>query len=211
MFGSESVNWRMKESVASQAFKHGACTPDGIFRRNPKFGGFMHGNKKRTSVVVNPDGSKMKYCPGDNCRVYLPLFQFGNNCNMPDGLDTYCIECNNRKRKEKDRRRCNFGCVDDSVADPPASLKPRMFTQVMKRDVLAVIQAKIEETGDLLGWEKMPITATTIYDKLFTGRRWVCERTNQTMTPACFIDHHTIKFMIEDGRLNVKCNMCTMP
>ena len=47
----------------------------------------------------------LKFCPGDNCRVWLPLYHFGSNFNMEDGLDIYCISCNHHKREEKRGKR----------------------------------------------------------------------------------------------------------
>lgn len=219
--GSESLDWRNepRELREPNMFGGNDSTSESVFKRSVKFGGFMHSNKKKTRIVVNPDGSRMKFCPGDSCRVFIPLFQFANNCNMPDGLDTYCLGCNNRKRKENDFSRFGFQAgfhlptaIDDSLSSFPSFQPQRKdFVSVMKRDVLAAIQNSIDQTCELLGWKKMPITADVIYEKLFTGRRWLCERTNQTMTPACFLDHHAIRFMIEDNRLNIKCNGCVMP
>lgn len=47
----------------------------------------------------------LKFCPGEQCGVWLPLHCFGTNCNMEDGLDIYCIDCNVRRREEMNQKR----------------------------------------------------------------------------------------------------------
>jgi hypothetical protein len=49
--------------------------------------------------------SKVKYCPGEKCKNFLPLHYFANNFNMHDTKDIYCIMCNQIKRQEKNERR----------------------------------------------------------------------------------------------------------
>ena len=58
-----------------------------------------------------------KFCPGIKCKVVLPVSNFGLNCNMDDGYDIYCNQCNRRKRQSRsvfytDRR--NSVTVPDS-------------------------------------------------------------------------------------------------
>lgn len=174
----------------------------------------MHTQKKRTRVVITPDGTKMKLCPGDNCDVFLPLFQFGSNSNMPDGLDTYCVECNNKKRREKEARRFRTS-MSYSPQSTPLSVggvsSTRGYGNVMRRDVLRRLEECIDEASATLSIPNFPITAETLYDKLFCGRRLICDRTGEHLTPGCFLDHHAINFMIEDRRLNAKCNQCSVP
>lgn len=175
----------------------------------------MHTQKKRTRVVITPDGTKMKLCPGDNCDVFLPLYQFGSNSNMPDGLDTYCVECNNKKRREKEARRfrtsMSYTPFMGSTSPNNTQMSTVGYGNVMRRDVLQRLEDSIDEASRTLSIPDFPLTAETLYDKLFSGRRLLCDRTGEHLTPGCFLDHHAIHFMIEDGRLNAKCNQCSVP
>lgn len=162
-------------------------------------------------------GNNMKYCPGDHCRVWLPLHQFANNGNMWDGMDMYCIECNNRRRKEQGERRARFvgkgmkGVAMDSfeqfcfaedttaVSDSPD-----------KSEILAVIDQAILDARIHKGLT-VPVGATVIYAKLFDGRRLQCEVTGRPMTPYCFLEHHEINFRQKGKRLDINCTNCKLP
>lgn len=213
--GSECGNWRST-----------ARREEGTLSRPS---GFMNSHKKRTRTVVNPDGTKMKFCPAEACKVFLPLFQFGSNSNMPDGLDTYCVQCNQRKRKEKygfsNRRHQastdyfqwgdatiphHQGMLIHVPESLPSSRMPKL-PSVMKRDVIAKLARSIETAQEMLGLGSIPLTPEMLYQKILEGRNMVCEVTGEILTPECFMAHHEVRFMMEDGRLNVKCNRCYVP
>lgn len=179
-------------------------------------------------IVLTTDGGKIKYCPGNKCRVLLPLFQFGYNCNMPDGMDTYCIECNQRKRSEREEKRqmlkmgmysidayeeykLKQGVIGStSNAFPFRSNKNNGDYCVLKRDIVRSIddtltEAKMKHRFDI------PFSAESVYDKLFAGRRLICNITGTIMTPSCFDDHHEINIIKINDTIEVKCSHCTTP
>lgn len=174
-----------------------------------------------TSFVSNYNGNDIKYCPGNRCRMFLPLFQFAHNNNMPDGRDTYCLECNFNKRKEKEekRRKSRNGIFYESIDKFAAFQKEQerlhgtYYTRsgaiVLKRDIIEKIQGSLDEAQEK--GIQCPFTANTIFDKLFTGRRFLCEITGHAISPTCFMDHHAVKIVYCDGRIDVKCNKCIPP
>lgn len=183
--------------------------------------GRPHNRPAVRTAVVDSDGNLLKFCPGNNCQVLLPLHQFANNCNMQDGLDTYCIECNKRKRKERDEKRTMFKNGSFPI-DKYEQFKynNQMMTNVQferkrirkeeKDAVLVVIDRAIDKAKKEYK-RSFPVTSSTIYDKLFAGRRLRCDITNEVMTPTCFLEHHDVRLVINDGRLDVKCNRCSVP
>jgi hypothetical protein len=187
-------------------------------------------------IVATTDGGKMKYCPGNSCRVLLPLFQFGANCNMRDGMDTYCIECNKRKRREREEKRqmvkMGMYSIDayeeyrlkqnnNLVYHNPVRRSGSRGTFasilyssdkscVLKRDIIRIIDNVLIEARMMHRFE-IPFSAHSVYDKLFAGRRLVCDVTGRTMTPVCFEDHHEVRVVKIDDRLEVKCSHCSSP
>lgn len=64
--------------------------------------------RKKTNLMFCDLGlpeNKVKYCPGEKCKNFLPLHFFANNFNMHDTKDIYCVMCNQIKRQEKSERR----------------------------------------------------------------------------------------------------------
>ena len=170
-------------------------------------------------------GSGLKFCPGDYCSLWLPLHQFASNYNMIDNFDTYCVECNQRRRKEhKDRRkRINpkSGCIIDSLEkfrfDMSVNKVNKHTRPGIKPKVIVMIERILQDakTNQHLHLDTMvpvPITAETIYTKLFIGQRLFCEITQQPMTPRCFYEHHDITFDLMKGkRLDINCSHCSGP
>lgn len=240
MMGSESSNWRSaaaadqptssKSMPMCVPFQGSGTSPfacswgppanELFYRKCCKSAGFMHNNRKRIRHVTNSDGTQMKYCPGDSCAVFLPLYQFGANGNMPDGYDTYCIVCNNRRCREKDSKRQqqywnSLPCILPREYFEWNSAQQQQQQQsrapVMKRDIMEYLKHATEDACATLGLETIPITPEMIYQKLFAGKRLLCEKTGSILTPECFLDHHAVRFTVENDRLNVKCNKCMIP
>ncbi len=193
----------------------------GYHKYNMKTGRpFRQNNRDTPSSSVNDlTGNVLRFCPGNNCKVLLPLRQFANNCNMSDGLDTYCIECNKRKRKERDEKRFSsrrgvfsidkfeqYRFRNQMMTDLQVSrLKQREEEKqlVMERINSAILEATKRYKREL------NIASATIYDKLFSGRRLICDVSGEYMTPSCFLKHHGVKLIVRGNRLEVKCNRCS--
>lgn len=208
---SECMDWRKgKRSVP--------VTNTNPYNRQQLIGG---GNKYPNNgvnkrVITDKEGNKLKYCPGNRCRVFLPFFQFGYNFNMSDGMDTYCVECNQIKRREKEeRRRKSQGfsyCIDKFEEYQLNQYRPFSANDkpVLKRDVTRKIQDYLDKYTEENNSEP-PFTSQVLYDKLFNGRRLVCQITGKCLTPSCFMDHHALSLVKDGQRLDVKCNKCNIP
>ena len=164
-----------------------------------------------------------KYCPGDHCCKVLPTTQFGRNANMQDNLDTYCIDCNIRKRKEREEKRTMIsmglysidkyeqfrineehhssgGFLDMIKATPRAPY-------VLKRDVFREIDNVLVEAR-MKHKYVIPFTPKDVYDSIFTGKM-MCGVTQSPMTPACFMAHHSINVVVNENVIDIKCNKCS--
>lgn len=175
--------------------------------------------KQKNSMRTKDGNRGLKYCPGENCHVWLPLHQFATNNNMGDGMDMYCIQCNNHRREEQFARRSmknNWGggarplVVDSfeqfcfyedtaSIMEPPEKLA-----------ALAMIDQSILDARIHKGLT-IPVNAGVIFSKLFDGNRLHCDVTGFKMTPSCFIDHHAIEFKQNGKRMDIKCTKCSQP
>jgi hypothetical protein len=171
---------------------------------------------KTNPVITLKDGEQLRYCPGERCRMYLPLFQFSGNANMPDGRDTYCTECNHSMRREKRERRWRYRERLPHVDKFYAYKQSRKSTcetagVVTREDVERRLEGVIQLGRDHYPTATIPFTPAKVYAKLFTGRRLLCEVTNEALTPACFMDHHGVRVVVEEGRACVRCSQCRIP
>lgn len=176
---------------------------------------------------------RLKYCPGAKCRLWLPLHRFATNCNMADGFDIYCVECNLRKRKDrrdrqqrtslslpfqdeyelflKERQRKEYESQQSWRLGAPPEHRSMGHWEARAHTLRylkhAITEAKLKHKLSI------PLDENTVFSKLFVGRRLICTQTGETITPACFLDHHAIKLEVdsETNRLHVKCNKCRVP
>lgn len=216
----ECLDWRSCErnKAENRHSIHGDYDDKKMKNYYNKIEGFKR-NKRR--VVIDTDGKKMKYCPGNRCKLFLPLFQFSYNYNMIDGMDTYCVECNQVKRHEKkEQRRKTQGNTYSIDKFEEFRLKeqyntPYGFTDipVLKRDVIRKIDEIFDDFKNENPRLKLPFTSQVIYDKLFNGRRLICTKTGNPLSPSCFMEHHGLSIVINDDgeRLDVKCNKVKIP
>ena len=170
------------------------------------------------------NSGKMKFCPGDACGVWLPCYQFAINHNTGDGFDTYCVECNKRKRESKRIFRERFSnpeSRDDSVEIEDAFVsfcksKDAMeeskknarfdsYTRTLLKIDRALVKARLHQ-----GFST-PFDSSMLYSKLFNGRKLVCDITGQPITESCFADHHDLEFKRNGKRLDVICTDAHSP
>ena len=84
-FDSSSCNnWRERSNATSS---------------RPDFSRFFTSDWRNARVAAK----HLKFCPGEECKNWPPLQNFGANVNMNDGLDVYCIRCNQNKREQRFR------------------------------------------------------------------------------------------------------------
>ena len=165
-----------------------------LFRNNKKSVGYPP--DWRTSKVA---AKHLKYCPGDNCRVWLQLHHFATNYNMEDGLDIYCIECNNRKKNEKYEKKKPK--VTDKFVDfcekyeTDERYEVSRRREIYKRIKMAAIEAKGRFKQDI------NINPDEIIEHIFEKNSYKCGIRNEPLTTSCFLDHHQITFEV---RLNAK-------
>lgn len=165
-----------------------------------------------------------KYCPGDSCCKVRPLSQFGRNANMPDKLDTYCIDCNIRKRKEREEKRImvSMGLYSiDKYEQFKIKEEHDLFDHgfldviqpthkapyVLKRDVVREIDNIMLEAR-LKYKHVIPFSSKEVYDSIFTPNM-ICSVTGSPVTPACFMAHHSISVVVNDTLVDIKCNKCS--
>jgi hypothetical protein len=148
----------------------------------------------------------MKFCPGESCREHLPLHHFASNANMADGLDIYCSTCNAKRREERKYRTMKkpanhngigFAPLPDlfekavSVTKSSASeSEDPVFREIHKRINTAIREAQLRFK------KKMPIDPSEISRHLFLTKKVFCKVSGAPLTPACFLDHHSIIFEI---------------
>ena len=209
-----------EEETANSCLDWRTCKRNEPVHSDPRGRQMLNGYNKGTKarVVTDTDGNKMKYCPGNRCKVFLPLFQFAYNYNMSDGMDTYCVECNQVKRREKEERRRksqgNTYSVDKFEEFRLRQYRPHGSPDipVLKRDVTRKIDEALDSFKEKKPNVELPFTSQVLYDKLFNGRRLVCTETGKCLTPSCFMDHHALSVVVENGkRLDVKCNKVNIP
>ena len=186
--------------------------PTATFRA--RFGGNRHNNNKPHTHFHRNRGfpvdwrnakvaaKHLKFCPGDSCRVWLPLYHFGSNFNMEDGLDIYCLVCNNTRREEKKGRRTPKVVVDMFVQFKDAYEKneynENRDREVEKRIEMAAIMAKGRFKREI------PVDAKDVMKRLFDSNKYVCDVTGKSLTPKCFLDHHSITFEVRRNANNKK-------
>ena len=141
----------------------------------------------------------LKFCPGETCKEWHPLQNFGSNYNMEDGLDIYCVSCNANHRDDKRGRRNNTTKKKHVVVDKFVAFKQEregsllhetQMREVEKRIRMAALEAKGRFKKEI------PVKVSEINRLIFENGSYICEVTNEPMTPKCFLDHHSITFEI---------------
>lgn len=148
----------------------------------------------RHSAVQTP---KTKVCPGRSCNAQLSLLSFAVNSNMPDGLDVYCVSCNNRRREA---RKTRFDPVVDKfelfrnrmqMIDPPGA----------RNSVMDELHARIDASiadAELTAGRPFKLDATELSRKLLMRHNFICTLTGCAVTPECFLLHHSFRFDLID-------------
>lgn len=162
----------------------------------------------------------MKFCPGECCEVWLPLHQFSVNSNTPDNLDTYCIECNHRKRSDRRRKRNRFqesGTTEiedafvlfcrskDAFEEERQNARFDAHSRSLTKIDRALVHCRLHLEIDV------PFDSSYIHRKLFGERNMICNRTDEPLTESCFVDHHSLSFNKRGKRLDIVCSDCTAP
>jgi hypothetical protein len=219
---SNTPEWRLPAAKPSMDWRQGPRPVAGVgaFNINKQQCGWKPRQRsKRFShasrhIDAHQGGSNLKYCPGDECHVWLPVHQFASNSNMRDGMDMYCIECNARRRQEQEERRGRFegsGVVIDSFERFCCAEDMAVFNDsAQKSAVLGTVNQAILDARIHKGLT-VPVSGEVIYAKLFDGRRLMCNITDRALTPSCFLDHHDITFRQKGARLDVNCTNCKLP
>lgn len=168
---------------------------------------------------IDKYNKQSKLCRGELCNCVLPIARFAPNPNMVDGRDLYCIDCNIRKRQEKADRRNDKGYDKSIIYDPFEELAFSKYTYKQnpmivvdnlanKRHsmILKTIDSTLQETK--MRYKKsIKLKKQEIYERLFTGK-FHCLRENNVLTPECFINHHTLTFVIDNNDLDIIPSEC---
>ena len=122
---------------------------------------------------------------------------------MEDGLDIYCINCNNAKREEKRGKRHVPGVIVDKFVQFKEMYDNDEYNEsrtreVQKRIELALVEAKGRFKREL------PVDPEEVCRRIFLGGKYVCNVTNKPLTPKCFLDHHSITFEVRTNASNKK-------
>ena len=149
---------------------------------------------------------QLKFCPGESCRQWLPLFQFCENANTPDRLDVYCFTCNRRNRKKKIDKFEAFVMRSEDEA-----LGVNVLREVDRRIMIAAKDAQRRYN------QKFYVDKVDISRKLFLFKRFICCVTGSVLTPRCFLDHHSLTFQLsatDKNKIEIvasQCRICTPP
>lgn len=171
------------------------------------FSRFFSNDWKNAKVAAK----QLKFCPGESCRQWLPLFQFGENENMADRLDVYCISCNQRSRRSRRKKIDKFEAfVYRSEKEEQEEENNNITREVDRRIMQAAKEAQRRYN------RKFFVDKADITRKLFLFKRFVCCVTGCVLTPRCFLDHHTLTFQLSNGKDKIEivcsqCRVCTPP
>ena len=122
---------------------------------------------------------------------------------MEDGLDIYCLACNNRKREEKKGKRTDTKMVVDKFVQFKEAYEKDEYNEnrtreVQKRIEMAAIEAKGRFKRDI------PVDPEDVSNKLFNTNKYMCDVTGKRLTPKCFLDHHSVTFEVRKNANNKK-------
>jgi hypothetical protein len=167
----------------------------------------------------------LKFCPGENCKKWLPLHNFGVNWNMSDKLDVYCINCNMNRRNDRNytfnKNNCNSKNTSKLQAD-----KYELFTQAYNKTISPIPPAILKEKAvsremlkridDAAKFamsrykKKFKYDAIEIERQLFQGGKYICNITGQILTRECFLEHHQLTFQYkkDNKKMDVICSQC---
>lgn len=150
---------------------------------------------------------QIKFCPGEFCRQWLPLFHFAENENMMDRLDVYCFACNQRSRKKKkktDKFEAFVSCLNKEEEEDEQEENNNIAREVDRRIMQAAKDAQKRYN------RKFFVDKADVSRKLFLFRKFVCCVTGSVLTPKCFLDHHTLTFQLSAGedKMEIVCSQC---
>jgi hypothetical protein len=202
----EQQNWRERFAPPPPAPAGGALFPSPSFeddfgRAEDDFAPRAPADDdwRQAKVAAN----HLKFCPGDQCRVWLPLHSFGANPNTQTGLDIYCIGCNARRRTERKS--------GQRAACPPHAMRLDKFEvfagrykgetvertaedaaeDAVSREVAKRIASALEDAEKRFN-RRIPIEPDEVSRRMFMRKRFVCNVTGQVLDPRCFLDHHSL-------------------
>jgi hypothetical protein len=214
LFGFEeadTLDWRKSSEDFKKSGRHA----------RPDFSRFFASDWRSAKVAAK----HLKFCPGENCKKWLPLHQYAANNNMPDRLDLYCIACNQSKRAErrsKIQNKKSAAIVPDKfelfnkaykLQEPPRDTKKirddAIWREVKKRIERSALDARLRYKRHI------PVDPTDIARRLFQGGRFVCNVTGQVLSPECFLEHHALCLEIKENdggrkRLDIICSQCRL-
>lgn len=133
---------------------------------------------------------------------------------MEDGLDIYCIDCNNRKKNEKyEERKPVKPKITDKFVDfcekyeTDERFEENRRREIYKRIKMAAIEAKGRFKRDIT------IDPDEIIEHIFEKNNYTCTVKNERLTTSCFLDHHQITFEVRENQkgqkvLDVICSDC---
>lgn len=167
----------------------------------------------------------LKFCPGENCKSWLPLYNFAANWNMSDKLDVYCIQCNLNKRNERNKMfkpnfqkktRKDYLQVDKYELFNKAYSKnsPPVDPKILKDRAVAREMCKRIDNAAKSAMcrykKKFKYDSNEIERKLFQGGKYICNITGQVLTRECFLEHHqlTFEYKKENKKMDVICSQC---
>lgn len=141
----------------------------------------------------------LKFCPADVCRSWLPLHFFGTNLRMSDGLDRYCLRCNQRQSERQQKGRDKFEIFSQEFERDPYNTS--RVREVYKR----IDQAVLDARGRFK--QKLPIDPEDVYQVLFGKGKLVCDITGHLLTPECFLNHHMLTFEVREHASREGCKV----
>lgn len=207
-----SKNWR-------DSARHFQTSAD-IEKPKLDFSRFFSNDWKNAKVAAK----QLKFCPGEYCRQWLPLFQFGENDSMNDKLDVYCISCNQRSRRIKRKKIDKFEAFvaalnkdedEQQYINNVNNVNNMNNINNIEREVDRRIMQAAKEAQRRYN-RKFFVDKADITRKLFQHKKFVCCITGSVLTQQCFLDHHTLTFQLSNGKDKIEivcsqCRICTPP
>lgn len=200
---SNSSNWRDKSRPANL---------------RPDFSRFFTSDWRNARVAAK----HLKFCPGEECKNWLPLHEFAENLSMADGLDVYCIKCNQKRRENRFRPKQQK--QEQRVADKfemfskvYKSMEPKVYDEnELKRNAIRrEVDKRINDARDYARSRynrKFNVDSVEVRRKLFQGGRYICNITGQILQQECFLEHHTLTFQLskDNKKMEIVCSQCRL-
>lgn len=144
------------------------------------------------------NAKQLKLCPGENCEQWLPLYNFAANSSTDDKLDVYCMKCNARRKQNRKRKIDRYESFVQASTKSDEDKQKAVYREVERRIAHAAKEAQTRYG------RKFTADHVEISRKLFQNKAYLCNVTGNTLTPECFLEHHTLTFQLSKEKCSIE-------